>query len=36
MTFETVLDADEKLLDVKNILIEEDKVDTKLLGTFAL
>jgi hypothetical protein len=32
MTFETVLDADEELLDV----IEEDTVDTTLLGTFAL
>jgi hypothetical protein len=32
MTFETVLDADEELLDV----IEEDTVDTTLLGGFAL
>ena len=30
MTFETVLDADEELLDV----IEEDTVDTTPLGAF--
>jgi len=32
MTFETVLDADEELLDV----IEEDREDKTILGTFII